>query len=315
MTPAERLDLIKAIKPVLLGMNTSDIFLHISEFASEFVGSWDYWLDQHGNSDDVDEWCTWLVRQLTGDELHGLHDYLIAAGPPIDESMLPWREGEFRLFLSHIAREKNFLSLLASSLERYGVHGFVAHEHIDPGREWADVIRSCLFTCDALVAVLHDGFHESNWTDQEVGFVMGQHKFAVAVRAGTDPYGFLGAVQGIPAPPQLFQPAPVLDGVASVLARDIVQVLAAEQRTQTTLRDALVSKLTQSRNWDMSNEIIDVLRQCPKITKDQYFQLRDAEKSNVEVRRAFNVGPFLDSLAAEYDEPAKPTWYSDEEPF
>lgn len=314
MTPAKRLDLIKAIKPVLLGMNTTDIHLHVSEFASEFVGNWDYWLNE-GNSDDVDAWCTWLVRQLSGDELQGLHDYLVAAGPSIDDSILPWREGEFRLFLSHIAREKHFLSLLASALRRFGVHGFVAHEHIEPGREWAEVIRSSLFTCDALVAVLHDGFHESDWTDQEVGFVMGQHKFAVAVRAGIDPYGFLGAVQGIPAPPQLFEPTPFLDGAASVLARDIAQVMAAEPRTQMALRDALVNKLVQSQSFNMSNEIIDVLRQCPKITKDQYRRLRDAEKDNVEVGNAFNVSPFLDGFAAEYDERDQISWYTDDEPF
>lgn len=314
MTPAERLDRIKAIKPVLLGMNTSDIFLHVSEFTSEFVGSWDYWLNQPDESAEVEAWCTWLLRQMSSVELDALHDYLVGTGPAIDTSLLPWRDGEFRLFLSHIASERHFLTLLSSSLGRYGVHGFVAHEHIDPGQQWSEVIRSCLFTCDALVAVLHERFHESDWTDQEVGFVMGQHKFAIAIRAGIDPYGLLGAVQGIPAPPQLFAPNPAPDSAASVLAREIVQVLAAEKRTQIALRDAMVTRLAQSRSWNMSNEVIDVLRQCPRITKDQYLRLREAERHNVEVGQAFNVGPFLNEIAPSYDVTADDI-FGDDEPF
>jgi hypothetical protein len=220
--------------------------------------------------------------------------------------------GEFRLFLSHIAAEREFLSLLATQLERLGVHGFVAHEHIDPGQEWAEVIRSCLFTCEALVAVLHPGFHNSNWTDQEVGFVMGQHKFAVAIRVGLDPYGFLGAVQGISAPPQMFPPLQNLDAAAGFLAREVVRVLAAEPRTQFALRDALVNRLVSSRSYNMSNDVVDLLRQCPRITKDQYKRLRRAQAENHEVGGAFNAGPFLGELACDYDDPPA---HGEEEPF
>lgn len=302
MTPGDRIDLIMTVKPALLGMTHSDAFLYVSQFTHEFVGSWDWWVDEHNATDEA-EWCTWMLSQLKDDELQGLHDYVTTAGPSVDESKLPWHVGEFRLFLSHIAREKHFISLLATELEKYGVHGFVAHEHIDPGQEWAQVIRSCLFTCDALVAVLHDGFHESSWTDQEVGFVMGQNKFAVAVRAGIDPYGFIGAVQGISAPPMFFPPNENLETAATVLTRDIVRVLAGEPRTQTALRDALVNRLVNSQNFEMSNSAIDVLRQSPRITEAQYRLIREAQAHNSQVKGAFNVDPFLDELSSEYDEP------------
>lgn len=314
MNPGERLDLIKSVMPVLSNMSTPDAYLHVSEFASHFVGTWEWWLEEN-NTNDLDSWIVWSLRQLTDGELRGLYEYLVAEVARVDESDLPWRDGEFKLFLSHIAKEKHFLSLLASSLGHYGVHGFVAHEHIDPGKAWAEVIRSCLFTCDALVAVLHDGFHESSWTDQEVGFVMGQHKFAVAVRAGIDPYGFIGAIQGIPAPPRMFPPSEDPDGAARVLARDIVQVLAAERRTRHGLRDALVNRLCSSRSWNMSNEIVDLLRQTPKLTRDQYSKLMEAAQSNVEVGDAFSVGPFLHELSAEYDQQPTRDPFVDDVPF
>lgn len=296
VTPGERIDLIKALKPVMLDMSPADAFLHVCEFTDNDVESWPAW----SGPGEIEEWCSWLIRQCDDDELQGLHDYLLSARPPIDESKLPWREGEFRLFLSHITTERVFVSKLAHQLRRLGVHGFVAHEHIEPGREWADVIRSCLFTCDSLVAVLHPGFHESSWTDQEVGFVMGQHKFAVAVRLGTDPYGFLGAVQGISAPIDLAGPDPDPDVAATSLARDIVRVLVAEPRTQFAIRDAMVNRLVRSENWNMSNLLVDLLRQCPPITKDQYRRLRAAQLENVEVGEAFNVEPFLNGFVGDY---------------
>lgn len=308
MTPGERLDLIKRLKPVLIEMSPADAFLHVSEFTGNQVETWDYWSGGGG----VEDWCIWLLRQCDDDELKGLHDYLLSAAPPIDESKLPWRSGEFRLFLSHIASEKVFVSSLAAQLQRFGIHGFVAHEHIDPGQEWAEVIRSCLFTCDSLVAVLHPGFHGSNWTDQEVGFVMGQHKFAVAVRLGMDPYGFLGAVQGISSPAHMTGPLADHTVAAGVLAGDIVRVLSAEPRTQQALRDAMVNRLVDSRSYNMSNELVDVLRQCPPITKDQYHRLREAQASNQEVSGAYNVPPFLGELAAVYGDEQL---VSDEEPF
>ena len=275
MTPAERLDLIKAIKPVLLGMNTSDIFLHISEFASEFVGSWDYWLDQHGNSDDVDEWCTWLVRQLTGDELHGLHDYLIAAGPPIDESMLPWREGEFRLFLSHIAgvRRTSCPFWQAPWSVTASMVSSPTNTSILVGSGPTSFARACSPAMPSLLCSTMDSTRAtgrirkwaSSWASTSSRSPCEQEPIRTA---------FLVQSRGYRRRRSSFSQLRFSTELRQSSLADIVQVLAAEQRTQTTLRDALVSKLTQSRNWDMSNEIIDVLRQCPKITKDQYFQLR-----------------------------------------
>ncbi len=301
MKPGERLDAIKGIMPVLLRLTTVAAHLHVAEFASGHVRDWQDWVSDT-ESAEVEAWCAFMLRNLPDDELSDLREYVLPRRRPIDESKLPWRADEFRLFLSHISSEMRFVSFLADSLERFGVHGFVAHAHVDPGREWAEVIRSSLLTCDALVAVLHPGFQESEWTDQEVGIVMGQGKFAVAVRAGMNPYGFLGAVQGIPAPVDLLA-AGNLEGAARVLSRQIVQVLAAEPLTQHSLRDAIVTRLETSRSFAMSNEAVDLLRQCPPIFEDQYERLRAAERTNVQVGNAHGVGPWLDELVTEYSAP------------
>ena len=56
-------------------------------------------------------------------------------------------------------------------------------------------IETALATCDALVALLLENFHASNWTDQEIGFAMGRGVPVYSVRFGQDPYGFIGRFQ------------------------------------------------------------------------------------------------------------------------
>jgi hypothetical protein len=128
----------------------------------------------------------------------------------------PWREDRIRLFLSHISAEKVFVSEVREALAALGIDGFVAHEDIEPTDDWQNAIEAALKECDALVAFLHPGFHASNWTDQEVGFVLARGVLVVPVRLGDDPYGFIGRYQAIAG-----------DDRPEVLAQAIAQVLTA----------------------------------------------------------------------------------------
>ena len=59
---------------------------------------------------------------------------------------------------------------------------FVAHVDIHPTKEWQDEIESALSSMDGFVALLTDKFHESDWTDQEVGFALARGVPIIAVR-------------------------------------------------------------------------------------------------------------------------------------
>jgi hypothetical protein len=106
-----------------------------------------------------------------------------------------WQKGMLRLFISHLATHKAWAAQLKESLLDFGISAFVAHNDIKPTLEWQNQIETALATCDALVALLHEKFHESQWTDQEIGFVMGRGMPAFAVRLGETPYGFIGRFQ------------------------------------------------------------------------------------------------------------------------
>ncbi|MFJ5433738.1 toll/interleukin-1 receptor domain-containing protein [Pectobacterium sp. CHL-2024] len=110
-----------------------------------------------------------------------------------------WKPGHFRLFLSHLASFKVQTAHLQTALRKFAISSFVAHEDIEPTKEWQNEIESGLKTMDALAAILMPGFQESKWCDQEVGVAVGRDILIIPIRKGIDPYGFIGKYQGIQA--------------------------------------------------------------------------------------------------------------------
>jgi len=115
----------------------------------------------------------------------------------INQTSNLWKAGFFRLFLSHISGFKEKTHILKSLLEKYGISCFVAHDDIKPTTLWQNEIEKALKSSDALVALLMDGFHESSWCDQEIGFALGRDIPVIPVKKELDPYGFIGKIQAI----------------------------------------------------------------------------------------------------------------------
>src|SRR5207253_1426333 len=65
----------------------------------------------------------------------------------------------FRLFISHTHAYRRDVGLLASALSAHGVAAFVAHDAIQPTKQWLDVIVQALKECEALAAWLTSDFH------------------------------------------------------------------------------------------------------------------------------------------------------------
>jgi len=213
-------------------------------------------------------------------------------GSPRPGGLTGWGEHSgvaFRLFISHGAADRRRAAELAAALEDPGVSGLVAHDAITPGAEWISELRAALDGGDALAAVLVRGFHESAWTDQEVGYVLGQGKFAIALIVDQAPEGFLGASQGLR----------VAQRAASDVAPELVPVLCEDLRTAPRMQEALVHRLVNLTSWAMSNQVVELLGRRTSVTAEQLARLREAQAVNREVGEAFAVGPFLDARAAE----------------
>ncbi|VAW28797.1 hypothetical protein MNBD_BACTEROID06-1173 [hydrothermal vent metagenome] len=111
-----------------------------------------------------------------------------------------WKENNLRLFLSHRDKHKSAAHTLAEALEPFGVSVFVAHDAIKPMKEWKKEILNGLMTMEVMLILLTDDFHESEWTNQEVGFALAKGIPIICVKVeNIDPLGFIGSMQALKA--------------------------------------------------------------------------------------------------------------------
>jgi len=173
-----------------------------------------------------------------------------------------------------------------------GISSFVAHNDIEPTTEWQNEIEKALSTCEALVALLHPGFHNSNWTDQEIGYAMGRGVFVFAVRCGQDPYGFIGR----------FQAFNLGSKTSLEIAIELFDALRKGQQTKNRMSEALVELFVQSGSFAEAKKNIRHLENLTVWQPSFATRLRLALKNNSEVSGAFTVPKRVEQLIRQWSE-------------
>jgi hypothetical protein len=137
---------------------------------------------------------------------------------------------------------------------------------------------------DGFVALMTDKFHESNWTDQEVGYAFARGVPIIAARLGRDPYGFIGKFQGLTC---TWASAP----------EAIVKLLIKHDRMFT----AYVGALKEYPTFDHGNTLAAILPAMERPSEEQVDALVEVYNANAELRGSFgfkgsrpaNYGPGL----------------------
>lgn len=181
-----------------------------------------------------------------------------------------WGSTGYRVFLSHKTEVKRETGELKSKLQPFGISSFVAHEDIHPTKAWQDEIESALASMDAFVALLTDAFHESLWTDQEVGFAVGRGVPIIAVKLGRDPYGFIGKFQALSCSWMAAPP-------------DLVKLLIPQPK----MLDAYLAMVRGCSSFDCGNTLAQVLPAIQALSSEQADSLLAAYNANLELRGSF----------------------------
>ncbi|MYE61325.1 MAG: toll/interleukin-1 receptor domain-containing protein, partial [Candidatus Dadabacteria bacterium] len=114
------------------------------------------------------------------------------------ETLDIWKPGQVRLFISHRDNYKKEARELADALEAYGISSFVAHEAIGPMTTWQHEILKGLETMEIMLTFITDDFHESVWTNQEIGFALARNIPVLSLKLqNTDPRGFVSGEQAL----------------------------------------------------------------------------------------------------------------------
>ncbi len=105
-------------------------------------------------------------------------------------------------FVTYNSKNKQLAGDIGRILKNRGHSAFLAHDDIQPSTDWLKEILRHLDTCSALIAVVTPEFAKSDYTNQEIGFILGKGKPIVALRfQKTELPGFLSWVQAINASP------------------------------------------------------------------------------------------------------------------
>lgn len=263
MKPGERVDLIREISERMNQDEWPMVDLILRQFSLPTTDMW--------NGDK----SNYIIHMLDGasneilKELAGYFGIGGARAQPINSPDF-WEDNYYRLFISHRSEDKVEVGLLQKSLANCGISAFVAHVDITPSKEWLEQIELALRTCDGLLAYLTDKFHESHWTDQEIGFALARGARVIPLERGILPYGFMGKFQAL-------RPGK-LDTLH--IAVEIMKLVLNDPRTGPSFAELIIGRLAMSPGYGTSSSCMTALEALPVIKPQELKKLEEAFISN-----------------------------------
>lgn len=284
MTPSERISVISEIASRLSGAEWPLIDLTLKQFGLPWT---DQWSGEKGAYviqmiEDADDEKLLELAHHVGIEV-GVQN--VGIDPPF------WKDGHLRLFLSHLAENREFAGALKEELDEYGISCFVAHDDIEPTAEWEDQILLALSTSEVLIALLHSGFKSSNWTDQEVGFCMGRGIPSFSVRFDQDPYGFIGRFQAFNGDRKSPED----------LAKEIFDKLRTHKQTERRMAEIIVTRFENSYSFQNAKSNMRLLEELGIWNPGFSERVRGAAHSNSQVAGSWGVPGRVEALCQKWE--------------
>ncbi len=300
LSPAQRITFIRECARLLDKYEWSEIDLVLGQFGAS--------TSPYGAGTKTD-YVVEMLKNEKHDVLQHLHHYLTSEAGGTRPGDSPWSSNRARLFSSHLAAYREEVGNVARSLERFGVECFVAHDSIEPSKEWQAVIEAGLSACDAMVAFLHPGFLESKWCDQEVGWAMGRRIPVLPLNYGIHPYGFLGKYQDHPA----------LGKHENLVARFVAEWMSKTPVLKDRMAASLSYAFERSISWNHTRTLVPMLEEVDVFNDEELNALERAAVENQEVRQCDVYGTsgpdWVAAFVGKRRKPVVPSDWSDESPF
>jgi hypothetical protein len=136
--------------------------------------------------------------------------------------------------------------------------------------QWLDEIENALASMEGLVALMTENFHDSQWTDQEIGYAFAREVPIIAIRLGIDPYGFIGKFQALSAS---WNDAP----------KEILKILCK----QPGFFPAYLSSLRSCKKWTDANNLAECLPLFDRLSEAQISKLVEIYNSNSDLAGSY----------------------------
>lgn len=315
MTPAQRITAIRESAVLLAQQDWNDIDLILAQHG---VGL----LSNPWQSDDRYGYVVRRIEDISDDTLQGLHQYVLddcslhknflRKSSDVPAEPQPWRAKGLKLFMSHLAHYQGIVAQVGQYLDWYGVTSFVAHVSIEPSVEWQGYIEAALRSCDVMAVFLHQGFHESYWCDQEVGFALARRVPVLPIAIDVLPYGFMAKLQAARSYPNEHP---------LHISQKVLQWLIRTPSVQPSMAEGLVTAFEQSGSFSNTRILFGLIEQMSTFTPVQLKRLEAATENNYEVTAAVlgsnNIPDLIRKLIIERGGSLAnpPSGYSGEPPF
>lgn len=215
-----------------------------------------------------------------------------ALGATVDhEAPTFWIPHSFKLFVSHISSQRGRVAALQEALAKFSISCFVAHKDIEPTAEWEHEIEKALRSCDALLALLHAGFHASKWTDQEVGYAVGREVLVLPLNIDETPYGFMARYQAMDGKNK---------GVSDA-AQEIFDILRKHVKTRYQMADILIDRFEHSTSFADAKANIGLLEEMQIWGPTFSQRCLAAIDGNSQVRDSYHVPGRVEKLVAKWE--------------
>jgi hypothetical protein len=196
-----------------------------------------------------------VVIQLSDENNRNLQSSeKLSRSPIIPQSSLDklWKPDHIKLFISHRDTHKAKASELGEYLNGCGVSSFIAHHSIEPLEKWKKTILDALKTMDVMLVFITDGFFESCWTNQEIGFALGRETPIISLKLNKDaPEGFIQDTQAL-----------AVSEITNETAETIYELLIKKLKQPEKIKDARIAAFINSANF---NESIDNFKKVKKL--------------------------------------------------
>jgi hypothetical protein len=258
LAPGDRISKIQEIGRNLADETRADVDLTLGTFGvppAKFDGEdWVY-----------GEKYQYILRRLgkaSEAAITGLHAHISGEAPtPAEPTSDPPAEGEPLVFISHTWKNKVLAAEVSDTFAEVGIKGFVAHEDIEPSKDWAAEIERNLHACSALAAILTDDFPESPFSNQEIGYAFGRGRLVVGVMQNQKPPpGLAAKYQAIPGTTSTWK-------TGRWIAVDVLDVLFKNPMTRALVVRSMALLYTTSVNYDNARENYERLL---KIADDEW---------------------------------------------
>lgn len=201
-----------------------------------------------------------------------------------------WKDGQLRVFISHLTAHREQAAQIQEALQRHGMSGFVAHNDINPTVEWQIEIETALATCDMLVALIHPDFVKSKWCDQEIGYALGRGIPVFTVRCGEDPHGFVSRFQAF-------------NGNAKSphqIAKELFEAAIDHKKLQEKMADVVIDLFVNSGSFASAKERIAYVERLKVWDASYSPRIKKAVKTNSQIGSSWGVPEQVEKLVKKW---------------